>query len=675
MILEEIRLTNFRCFYGKASIQFSDDPERNVTIIYAENGVGKTTLLNALLWCFYGRTTSRFEKSEDILNYDAKREGETEAHVEVRFEHEGKHYIARRSANAGNSSRDGEFKIVRVEDGSQKSLDAPDIFINTVIPKTMAQHFLFDGEHAEAFLGENNQKLVKKAVRDILGCSLIETAIKDLQAVSGRFRKKISTTGGSEEVQKLAEQCENIENQIKFDKNTIEELEKEHMQTTTQIKDIDQKLRNTEGAKDRQKRRDELITDLKHAQKHEKECQDAVYNWLGENGRSIVSKRITEKTFSYLDKKEHQGRIPSPYNEEFVNDTLKAQKCICGRELKRGSAEYKEVESLLEQAANKVMRDRIIRIRARLNNLKEGRAKAPNSLKKVQKEHADAKDRVSKIEAELNEISEKLKGIDLSDIAQREQRRVDLTKDLDNVNRKIGALQQKIEVKERELSDINAKIKKISAQYKQTTIYQQRYDMCDHIKNAMEVHLVEEEQVARKVLCASINKILMETTHKALKLRMTDAYVISLIDQEGTELPKSSGENQLLGLAFTASLIKFAKIRQNAKDHRLLAGTIAPLVLDSPFGQLDEHYRATTAKFIPKMARQVILLVSKSQASEEVLAALKDHLRFEYLLVRHNKEARGARTQESRNLHGKKYNTAIFDAEFDGTEVMEIAGL
>ena len=50
MILQEIRLSNFRCFHGEAHIRFSSDPEKNVTIIYAENGVGKTTLLNELLW-------------------------------------------------------------------------------------------------------------------------------------------------------------------------------------------------------------------------------------------------------------------------------------------------------------------------------------------------------------------------------------------------------------------------------------------------------------------------------------------------------------------------------------------------------------------------------------------------------------------------------------------------
>ncbi|MCY4167962.1 MAG: hypothetical protein OXE82_06745, partial [Rhodobacter sp.] len=136
----------------------------------------------------------------------------------------------------------------------------------------------------------------------------------------------------------------------------------------------------------------------------------------------------------------------------------------------------------------------------------------------------------------------------------------------------------------------------------------------------------------------------------------------------------SSGENQLLGLAFTAALVEFAKVRQNAQDYRLLPGTVAPLVLDSPFGQLDEAYRATTAEFIPKMARQVVLLVSRSQGSEDVLNAIKEHLGAEYLLVRHNTEPRGGRKQESRSFNDEEYKTALFNAEYDGTEIVEITG-
>ena len=52
MWIEQISLKDFRCFFGEHAIEFSQDPTKNVTLIHAENGVGKTTLLNALLWCF-----------------------------------------------------------------------------------------------------------------------------------------------------------------------------------------------------------------------------------------------------------------------------------------------------------------------------------------------------------------------------------------------------------------------------------------------------------------------------------------------------------------------------------------------------------------------------------------------------------------------------------------------
>ena len=57
MILERIVLENFRQFKGRQEIVFSDLRERNVTVVHAENGFGKTTLLNAILWALYGQTS------------------------------------------------------------------------------------------------------------------------------------------------------------------------------------------------------------------------------------------------------------------------------------------------------------------------------------------------------------------------------------------------------------------------------------------------------------------------------------------------------------------------------------------------------------------------------------------------------------------------------------------
>ena len=673
MNLEEIRLGDFRCFYGDTNIRFSEDPKKNVTIIYAENGVGKTTLLNALLWCFYGETTARFEKKEEILNYDAKKAGRTTARVEVLFEHNQQHYIAKRYASTSSISR-REFLVARIDDGSQINLPSPETFINTVIPRDMASHFLFDGEHAEIFLGEKNRGSIKSAVRDILGCSLIETAIEDLQAVSSHFRRQIPSTPGTIGIEGLNRQLDEKTLQIEKTKKTIDQLKTKREQTDQQIKDIDTKLRNTAAAKELQQNRDHLNAQLLRAQKRQKQFKDEVYKWIGENGRFIVSRRITEETFSFLDEKKHRGRIPSPYNEEFVKDILKAEQCICGAKLEPGSPEIKKVASLLEKAANQLMRDRITKVRARLASLKTERAKAPLRLTKAKENLADANDEYDRNEAQLVEISKKLKNINFQDIAERERRRGELSDELRDIDRKIGAYTSNIENTERETNRISKEINELAKQDKQTAIYGSRRKVCDNIKVKLELQLVAEEKQARGVLRSQIGRILKATTRKVLKLRMTEDYVISLLNSDGIVLPKSSGENQLLGLAFTAGLIDFAKGRRKAKDYRLLPGTIAPLVLDSPFGQLDETYRATTAEFIPKMANQVVLLVSKSQGSEDVLNVLRDHLGTEYLLVRHNKDPRGDRKQENRYFHGKEFESTVFNSEFDGTKVVEVTG-
>ena len=88
---------NFRQFYGDQTLEIAPPGRQNVTLIHAENGVGKTTLLNSVLWAFFGDTTKRFEQRDQILNFTARKEGRDTARVEVHFEHEGRTYVASRN--------------------------------------------------------------------------------------------------------------------------------------------------------------------------------------------------------------------------------------------------------------------------------------------------------------------------------------------------------------------------------------------------------------------------------------------------------------------------------------------------------------------------------------------------------------------------------------------------
>lgn len=53
MLIKSLKLKNFRQFKGDININFSYDPQKNVTIILGDNTYGKTTLLQAFSWCFY----------------------------------------------------------------------------------------------------------------------------------------------------------------------------------------------------------------------------------------------------------------------------------------------------------------------------------------------------------------------------------------------------------------------------------------------------------------------------------------------------------------------------------------------------------------------------------------------------------------------------------------------
>ena len=56
MLLESIKLENFRQFRNE-SIDFAQGQNgKNVTIIIGENGTGKTTFAQAFFWCMYGET-------------------------------------------------------------------------------------------------------------------------------------------------------------------------------------------------------------------------------------------------------------------------------------------------------------------------------------------------------------------------------------------------------------------------------------------------------------------------------------------------------------------------------------------------------------------------------------------------------------------------------------------
>ncbi len=100
MLIKSLKMLNFRQFKGTTKVDFSCDQEKNVTIILGDNTYGKTTLLQAFNWCFYG--FAQFDHNPNmLLNYEVGSDmanGDVQnVEVEITLLHEDLEYYVSRT--------------------------------------------------------------------------------------------------------------------------------------------------------------------------------------------------------------------------------------------------------------------------------------------------------------------------------------------------------------------------------------------------------------------------------------------------------------------------------------------------------------------------------------------------------------------------------------------------
>ncbi|OYU72993.1 MAG: hypothetical protein CFE32_22160, partial [Alphaproteobacteria bacterium PA3] len=218
-------------------------------------------------------------------------------------------------------------------------------------------------------------------------------------------------------------------------------------------------------------------------------------------------------------------------------------------------------------------------------------------------------------EQELDGLRASLAGFDDEALRNKESARAACRQEEKKAWQDLSNHRRNLDIAERELKAANSKIDQFGGLQKESQIFVRRAKKAQDLANFIEERLKLEEAEARSKIEDSIHRVLDATSTKGLRAKLLDDYTLHLFqgDDFSAPKPRSSGENQILGLAFTAALVEFAKTRSKDDDRSLLRGTIAPMFLDAPFGQLNKENQQVTARHLPKMASQVILLVSNSQ--------------------------------------------------------------
>lgn len=697
MKLTSLKLENFRQFYGNQDpIYFSDNPDKNVTIIFGANGAGKSTILNAFTWTLYKQTSDSFENPGKIISEQAVIEAEkgeiVNARVTIEFDHNGKTYIASRTRiekKVGTTDQteileDGLPKLMIIgSDGQAEESNNPEDHIEQVLPSRLHKFFFFDGERIEQLAKDSAYEEVEHAIKNILGLQILDRSIHHL---SGRVKKILDnrlSSVGTEEIQSIIGEIQNLEDQ----------KEKEERELDTEKKNISAINENLDAVKDRLRSLEETRGVQEELDKKEEELQAVkdqilnknkeIKNRLSRNGYAAFIKPLVKKGYDILEEKRKKKELPSGIKKQFVEDLLQSNTCICGTKLRdkdgKKTEHYDEVEEWLQKAGSSDIEQHAISIGVQLNDLIERKEELYASIQDLQKQKSKMEDNKSILEEQRSELITRLDAKDSEVVQELVNRRKDLEKALDNAKENIGAIKQRISSIETELEEYEEKKKKADAANEKANLIKKKMDIREEALGFFKkVYSLMSNEV-RKELDKRVRRVHDSISYKDFWTEITPDFRLVLRKGLGEEVErsvaKSTGESQITSLSFIGSIADYARNFSKEKGiNKLLGfeGGVYPIIMDSPFGILDDNYRKSVAEGIPKLAEQVVVIVSKSQGKGIVLENLKPRIDKGYLLSFQTTKKEES-IEEDFSFSGKSFPyIKTTDDSFEKAEIIEL---
>ncbi len=676
MLIEFICIENWRSFHGLNDFFVSTDAIRNVTLIRAENGVGKTSLLAAINWCFFGilPAESEFENPTKLVNeFAAEHDCAHRAVVSIDFRHEGKTYRARRSYDQATETTHN-LKLIELVDGGEvpSSKDRPDRFINSVVPREMAPHFFFYGEATSRYTGTTGARKFGEAVKGILGSTVARMALNDLKKAWQDYNKQASDNT-SAEARQAERDIDEAAGRIARSQEELRKLDEEIEAASARIDKFNQELAGAKPAKEAQARRARTEAQLQAREAEKAKALQRLQGWMRTFATAVLAEELVAEASVVIKAEDTRGKLPAPYDQKFVGEILEDGVCVCGRPIEKGSAEHEKIRSLLENAGDQAVMSRVMTTSTALGRLEEKAKGAWSSHERDRDDLRRVEAEIQRLDADLIEISKELAANPMTDIAEKEAARTRATTQRSQAMSRKVDVQTSINSFARSKADAEAARDELVKKSEAARRYVKRAQLSAALTARLEGRLKAEEEAARTAIEGEIDSIVKRFMRKPATVKLDRDYQLRLYDERGLEMAKSTGENQLLGLAFTGAIAKYAKEREDDVDDILLPGTVAPLVVDSPFGHLDPLYRRGVAEFLPNLASQVILLVSTSQASDAVMSTLADKVGQEYVLTRHNRGDGEGKQPEDIEIRGRTYDLTRYGSGIDGTRITEVA--
>jgi len=694
MILERLVIRNFRQFKGEQEIIFSDNKKQNVTLVHAENGFGKTTLLNAILWALYGHKglTPDFEGKDQLIHNGLShsyrdKPNELEALVHLTFTHDGARYMLSRALNLAEQKvdpRKDRMSLETLRDGQTIPLnDRAQHRVQAIIPDGISKFLFFNGERIDELGLDKNRGQVTTAIHQMLGLNLLKSTIEDLNHVNvrGKFRKELSDKT-SDEKRDLLDQQAVIENKQSQAQTKLTTAKEEIEAIDNEIVTIEAKLAANKETHELQAKRAQLQRQKEELGTRLDDVNKRLAKLIAEDGYTLFTPELVAKGKAIMKDLRSQDRIPAPVIDTFLQQLLDEGNCICERCLEPGSPEYEAVKKRLSDAPDQDFNNAVSALDHSIGILEAVAATTQEGLKQLTKERVELTTRIRAIDGELDDIHQKVGNKDDEKVKELEESRRAKALKRDELTSRCGSLKKEIEIAADEIDRLQKKIQKMEDLEDQAAQAQRRVDAVEECSRVVNELLRAETDELRPLLNKEISEHFSKIIDRDYRAELSEDFdlrIRSWIGGEGDErveqdVALSTGQRQVKLLVFIASLLALAKRRSKIPTIlRGLAGSEYPLVTDAPFGNISV-FREGISRWVPNLAPQVTILLTPSQYDGDVEKALREtgKVAKRYYLAYHGPEntlRQGANTHLV--VEGKEYQQ-YFTADEEFTEIKEL---
>ncbi|MCD4666140.1 MAG: DNA sulfur modification protein DndD [Bacteroidales bacterium] len=646
MIFNQILIKNFGLYKGENIFNLQPNKAKNksIVLISGQNGVGKSTIQEAIHLCLLGQlfldnrvSESQYEKYlYDRSHKGMGENGVSKIELNLNISRNGKEISYKISRSWRKNQNNTNEEITIIEDG-QELIDInkreKNFFLREMIPPGYAKVIFFDGEKLSTIYENNNlSKYLKETSNYLFGLNFIELLARDLSYYENKIHNQVEATKQSKElkdIQTIILDIHNTEEKLFIDKKKSELLLEE---AKTNIQAQEEEI--SKQGRWATKKLDKLKSDK---QKVEQKIGDIkkelveIYSHLGpftlcKELCAILKHRLLKE--NEIEKWQHAQELlltKSREIEDLISDKSKSQ--LLGIDVNKRGILVNEIEKLLFSKPISYPKDDKI-----YHPLSDSdRNKILGWIDSVQSEvHLKLKKKTNDLMESENILKEVIKErttFSNNDIIKP------LIQELQELNKKVGATEQKLKSLSRKIEENNSRRK----------FYESREESI--VKKLSKNEEIEKKLDLSKRTQMVINEYARKLLHKKLvklevsvldifnrlcrKLNYFDTLQINpetfeiTLSKNGLVTHQnhlSAGEKQLLILSILWGVREMTQIA-------------LPLVIDSPLSRLNHHHRSAFLNdFLQTITPQVILLGTEIELSEDVTQSLESHISHHYQL-------------------------------------------